>query len=201
MHFEGLTIEYDDRVLEPRPWTAQQSRWAAELIGTAPPGPVLELCSGAGHIGLLAVTLAPRLAGLRGRRRGRLRVPSPERRPAPGSGPTSAKGRWSEALGPEERFAVIIADPPWVSTAHVARYPEDPVTAIDGGSDGLDLVRMCLDVIEGHLAPAGSALLQIGPTRSVLSRISWRDVRRSRRGRCGPSTAARSSALDRVSVS
>ena len=30
--FEGLRIEFDDRVLEPRPWTAEQSRWAAELI-------------------------------------------------------------------------------------------------------------------------------------------------------------------------
>ena len=58
--FEGLRIEYDEHVLEPRAWTAQQSHWAAELINEAPPGPVLEVCSGAGHIGLLAVTLAPR---------------------------------------------------------------------------------------------------------------------------------------------
>ena len=59
--FEGLRIEYDDRVLAPRPWTAAQSQWAAELIRMAPPGPVLELCAGAGHIGLLAVSLAPRM--------------------------------------------------------------------------------------------------------------------------------------------
>ena len=58
--FGGLRIRYDDRVLAPRDWTAAQSRWAAELIATAPPGPVLEVCAGAGHIGLLAVTLAPR---------------------------------------------------------------------------------------------------------------------------------------------
>ena len=60
LDFAGLHIEYDEHVLEPRPWTAEQSRWAADLIREAPPGPVLELCSGAGHIGLLAVTLAPR---------------------------------------------------------------------------------------------------------------------------------------------
>jgi cyclopropane-fatty-acyl-phospholipid synthase len=53
--FEGLTIRYDERVLAPRDWTAAQSRWAAELIGSAPPGPVLELCAGAGQIGLLAI--------------------------------------------------------------------------------------------------------------------------------------------------
>ncbi len=164
--FEGLRIEYDDRVLAPRPWTAAQSRWAAELIRMAPPGPVLELCSGAGHIGLLAVTLAPRmlvcvdadsaacgylrrnaaLAGLRADVR---------------------EGRMDEVLDPDEEFAVIIADPPWVPTAQVPTFPEDPVTAIDGGADGLELVRQCLDVIDRHLVVAGSALLQVGPHDQV----------------------------------
>ena len=50
-----LSIAYDHRVLEPRPWTAAQSRWVSALLESAPPGPVLEICSGAGHIGLLAV--------------------------------------------------------------------------------------------------------------------------------------------------
>src|SRR3954470_22156804 len=56
MTFGDLPIEYDDRVLEPRAWTALQAEWAADLLEEAPPGPVLELCSGAGHIGLLAVS-------------------------------------------------------------------------------------------------------------------------------------------------
>lgn len=35
--------------------TEHQSRWAAELLPQLPAGDVLELCSGAGYIGLLAV--------------------------------------------------------------------------------------------------------------------------------------------------
>ena len=66
-------------------------------------------------------------------------------------------------LGEDEEFAVIVADPPWVRTADVSRFPEDPVTAIDGGEDGLDLARTCLDVINRHLVVGGSALLQVGP--------------------------------------
>ena len=31
LRYAGLTIEYDERVLEPRPWTELQARWAAEL--------------------------------------------------------------------------------------------------------------------------------------------------------------------------
>ena len=160
--FEGLRIEYDARVLTPRPWTAAQSRWAAELIRMAPPGPVLELCAGAGHIGLLAVSLAPRMlvcvdadptacsflrrnAALAGRR---VEV---------------REGRMDEVLEPDEQFAVIIADPPWVPTDDLTRYPEDPAIAIDGGADGLALARHCLEVVDQHLVVAGSALLQVGP--------------------------------------
>ena len=163
--FEGLRIEYDEQVLTPRPWTAAQSRWAAELIRMAPPGPVLEVCSGAGHIGLLAVTLAPRSL---------VCVDADPaacaylRRNAAGAGlrVDVREGRMDEVLDADEEFAVIIADPPWVATHEIARFPEDPVRAIDGGADGLDLVRSCLEVIDRHLAVAGSAVLQTGPDQA-----------------------------------
>jgi methylase of polypeptide subunit release factors len=163
--FEGLRIEYDEQVLTPRPWTAAQSHWAAELIRTAPPGPVLEICSGAGHIGLLAVTLAPRplvcvdadpTAGSYLRRNAA----------AAGLRVDVREGRMDAVLDRHEEFAVIIADPPWVPTGDTARFPEDPVGAIDGGADGLDLVRSCLMVIQRHLAVAGSAVLQTGPDQA-----------------------------------
>lgn len=163
MQFGELDIAYDDRVLRPRPWTTAQSRWAAELLREAPPGPVLELCCGAGHIGLLAVLDSQHwlvavdadpvacdyarynaaTAGLADR---------VEIRNLP----------LAEALSPDERFAVIIADPPWVPSAHTADFPEDPVFAIDGGADGLELARRCLDVARAHLVPGGTLLLQLG---------------------------------------
>ena len=58
--FGGLSIASDDRVLTPRRWTTLQSYWAAELLRDSPPGRVLELCAGVGHIGLLCTALAPR---------------------------------------------------------------------------------------------------------------------------------------------
>jgi release factor glutamine methyltransferase len=163
--FEGLRIEYDEQVLTPRPWTAAQSHWAAELIRMAPPGPVLEICSGAGHIGLLAVTLAPRSL---------VCVDADPtacsylRRNAAAAGlrVDVREGRMHAVLDQHEEFAVIIADPPWVPTGDTARFPEDPVGAIDGGADGLDLVRSCLVLIERHLAVAGSAVLQTGPDQA-----------------------------------
>lgn len=163
--FHGLSIGYDDRVLAPRDWTAAQSWWAAELSATAPPGPLLELCAGVGHIGLLAVLRSPRplvcveaapaaCEWLRvNAREAGVRV---DVREAP----------MKLALHPAERFPVIIADPPWVERDQIDRYPEDPVSAIDGGDDGLDFVRACIDIASRHLAARGSMVLQAGPTQA-----------------------------------
>lgn len=65
-------------------------------------------------------------------------------------------------LDDKERFRIIIADPPWVPTASVGRFPEDPRGAIDGGPDGLDVTRACVQVIADHLSQAGSAIVQLG---------------------------------------
>lgn len=165
LDFGGLRIAYDARVLVPRPWTVAQSEWAADLIGDAPPGGVLELCAGAGHIGLLAVTRAPR------------RLVAVDVDPAAcdfirfnaqaaGVRVDVREGDMSEVLDPEECFAVVVADPPWVPGAETDRFPDDPTLAIDGGQDGLDLVRKCLEVADHHLVALGSMVLQAGPEQA-----------------------------------
>lgn len=161
--FGSLTIAFDDRVLEPREWTMAQSAWAAELQTTAPAGRVLELCAGVGHIGLLAVSggdrdlvlvdlnpVASELAAINVLAAGvddRVEIRT---------------GSMTDVLEPDELFPVIIADPPWVESDSIDRFPEDPQIAIDGGSDGLDLARMCCEVIDAHLSDGGAAVLQIG---------------------------------------
>lgn len=163
MAFRHLTIEYDDRVLEPRPWTAMQSQWAADLIPDAPVGRVLELCAGAGHIGLLAVSLASRplvcvdlnpaaceltlrnaaMAGF-------------------GDDVEVHCGDLVEVVPTDEEFGVVIADPPWVPAAETERFPEDPLLAIDGGDDGLSVARECLRVAADRVAGGGHVLIQLG---------------------------------------
>lgn len=162
--FGGLPIAYDSRLLAPRPWTRQQSRWAAGLMPSLPPGDVLELCAGAGHIGLLAVAGSERrlvcvdlnpVAGefiLRNARRAGI-----------GERVQCRTGRARDVLGAEERFPLIIADPPWVPRDRTGLYPEDPLVAIDGGPDGLTVVRECLTAMAEHLSPGGVALLQLAP--------------------------------------
>lgn len=168
MGFGPLRIAFDGRVLRPRPWTEAQALWAAEILMTAPPGAVLELCAGAGQIGLLSVVGSTRplvcvdlnpaacewarhnaeAAGLADRVEVR-------------------EGPMDDVLRDSERFALVVADPPWVRRANVGDFPEDPVIAIDGGDDGMELAWTCLEVARHHLAPLGTLLLQLGTVEQV----------------------------------
>jgi methylase of polypeptide subunit release factors len=158
-----LDIAYDDRVLRPRPWTAAHAAWAAEVLRDAPAGPVLELFCGAGHIGLLSVLGSDR------------RLVAVDLDPvacayARANAVAAGLAELVEvrnadlaaALDPGERFPVVVADPPWVPSGRTTAYPEDPLTAIDGGPDGLALARASLDLARRHLVPDGVMLLQLG---------------------------------------
>lgn len=161
--FGSLEISYDRGMLRPRPWTAQQSQWAAELLATAPVGPVLELCAGAGQIGLLAISLrARRLVCVDSS----ARACAAARRNAAAAGLSALvevrERRLEDAAGPDERFALVLADPPWVPSAEIGRFPDDPPHSIDGGPDGLDAARSCVRVALRHLLPGAPVLLQLG---------------------------------------
>lgn len=168
LRFGDLDVSYDDRVLRPRVWTLAQSEWAADLLRDAPSGPVLELFAGVGHIGLAAVAgsdrrlvmvdLNPAACDLARHNVGVAEMTSRVE---------VREGRIDEVLDADETFSVIIADPPWVPSSGIGRFPDDPAIAIDGGEDGLALARVCCGVIDQHLDADGSAILQLGTTEQA----------------------------------
>ncbi len=190
--FGELIIDYDDRVLEPRPWTVAQSRWAAELLPNAPDGPVLELCAGAGQIGLLAIAREPRpLVAVDLNPIACDYTMANAERAGLGHLVEVREGAMDAVLAPGERFSLVIADPPWVPSARTGEFPADPLLAIDGGHDGLDLARQCWMIADRHLLPGGAALLQVGTAAQARqlarelrgsSRLRLRETRSFARG-------------------
>lgn len=153
-----------------------QSEWAAELSPTLPDGPILELCAGAGHIGLVAalstarklvqVECDPIAAAFATRNADRAGLGGYEVRVTP----------LDASVFPGESFPLIIADPPYVPTHDVGAFPDDPNDAIDGGADGLKFIRQCIGVAAAHLAPSGALLLQVRG-RAQAEQLCAREVR------------------------
>ena len=82
-----------------------------------------------------------------------------------------------DGLGPvsggETRFDLIISNPPYVTRAELAQLPADvrdyePALALDGGTDGLDLIRRLVRQAPALLAENGWLFLEIGETQGPL---------------------------------
>jgi ribosomal protein L3 glutamine methyltransferase len=69
-------------------------------------------------------------------------------------------------------YDLIITNPPYVDHDEMAVLPEEyqnePAMALDGGPDGLDLVRRILAEAPKHLNPGGGMLCEIGTGRERL---------------------------------
>ncbi len=75
---------------------------------------------------------------------------------------------------PEERYDVIISNPPYVNAESMACLPEEyrrePQLALASGEDGLDFVRILLKQAAQHLNPDGILVVEIGHNKDELER-------------------------------
>ncbi len=75
---------------------------------------------------------------------------------------------------PAGRYDVILSNPPYEPTAHVDRLPREfkhePRLALDGGRDGLDLVRRLIRESASRLKPGGILMIEVGGGRAPFDR-------------------------------
>ncbi|MCW5695731.1 MAG: 50S ribosomal protein L3 N(5)-glutamine methyltransferase [Bauldia sp.] len=68
------------------------------------------------------------------------------------------------------RYDLILANPPYVDAAAMAALPpefrHEPALALDGGRDGLAIVRRIIDRAAKHLKPGGGLLCEVGSQRA-----------------------------------
>jgi release factor glutamine methyltransferase len=164
--FGPVRVAYDDRVLAPRRWTLVQSARAARRLCETP-GTIVELHCGAGHIGQAAAAWTG------------LQLVQVDVEPAccewaatnAAANDVAASVVCADIDSVPLRdgsCALVLADPPYVPTADTARFPDDPLRAIDGGADGLEGIRACLPVASRLLQPAGSVVMQVrGPAQAA----------------------------------
>lgn len=76
------------------------------------------------------------------------------------------------AAVPDERYDVIISNPPYVNAESMAHLPDEyrrePELALASGKDGLDFTRLLLKEAARHLNPGGVLVVEIGHNKDEL---------------------------------
>jgi release factor glutamine methyltransferase len=193
----SLRIATDSRALIPRPETellaeAAISEIAARLVHDDDPLQIWEVATGTGAVAL-AMALRFRTAITLGRLRLVASDLSAEALELASENLAAhgLHGLVALACGdllepaalPGGRADLLVANLPYLTTAEVAEgsgsLAWEPARALDGGPDGLDLLRRLIRDLPAALAPGGVALLEIGrgeaqAVRDLIDELSLR---------------------------
>jgi release factor glutamine methyltransferase len=162
--FRGLVIEAGPEALVPRPETEGLAGWAIELLPRG--GLAIDVGTGSGCIAgaiaaerpdadVVALEIAPAAAALARRNVAALRLPRV----------TVLVSDLLVALPAATRADVVVCNPPYLPTALIDTLPpevsrHDPRPALDGGPDGLDVIRRVVAAAPPRLRRGGALVLE-----------------------------------------
>ncbi len=183
--FHGRSFLSDPRALVPRPETEQLVELALELAKAHASPALLDIGTGTGVIALTlalelpaaaihATDLSPDALALAADNAARHQLTD------------RIRFHQTNLLPPDDtKFDLILANLPYIPSGEIAALsPEvrhDPASALDGGAEGLDLIRRLIAEAPARLAPGGALLLEIGADQAdavnaLLSALKYRDI-------------------------
>jgi release factor glutamine methyltransferase len=169
--FYNRPFKVDARVLIPRPETELLVEAALHALPKDGPGAALDVCTGSGCIAIslaaerpqatvLATDLSPDACALARENAQALGVADRV---------SVLHGSLFTPLPPEARFQVVVSNPPYIASGEIpglsAEVRREPRMALDGGPDGLGLVRQVIEGARRVLAPGGLLAMEIGETQ------------------------------------
>ncbi|WP_326822555.1 putative protein N(5)-glutamine methyltransferase [Streptosporangium sp. NBC_01756] len=166
--FYGLRIAVGPGVFVPRPRTEFLIRQAITLARQIPAGPrpvIVDLCCGTGAMGA-ALAMALEGVELHATDIDPTAVECARRNLAAAGGRVYGGDLYQPLPATlRGRVDVLIASPPYVPTEAIGLLPpearvHEPQVALDGGADGLDVVRRVIAEAPLWLAPGGHLLVE-----------------------------------------
>ncbi|MFW6719369.1 putative protein N(5)-glutamine methyltransferase [Streptomyces sp. MAR4 CNY-716] len=175
--FCGLEIAVEPGVFVPRRRSEFLVRRAARAAGAAARPVVLDLCCGSGAVGAAVAAAVPG-AELHAADVDPAAVRCARRNVGPAGG-TVHEGDLYAPLPARlrGRVDVLVANAPYVPTAEVPLLPaeardHEPLTALDGGADGLDVQRRVIAEAPRWLAPGGLLLVETSERQAPRTRAA-----------------------------
>ena len=173
--FHGLRLAVSPAVLIPRPETEGLVEWAIEMLGERADALVADVGTGSGAI---ACALAARVPGLRV-----LALDCSPAALAVAADNVRAHGladrvhlAVGDLLAPLSergvRVDLVVANLPYLPSALIGALPDEvaawePRVALDGGPDGMVLLRRLVRGVAGVLGRGGSLLMEIGEEQAA----------------------------------
>ena len=189
--FWSMSLLVSPGVLIPRPETELLVERAVALLGKKGQSRILDLCAGSGAVGLAVASelteaqvtlldLCPRALGVARRNAIKFGLANRTRFLA---------SDLFQALAEGEAFDLIASNPPYVATGELdGLMPEvssfEPRIALDGGADGMDLIRRIIEEAPAYLARGGFLLIEMDPRQMAEAKAlseeqgSYRSARR-----------------------
>jgi release factor glutamine methyltransferase len=191
--FHGLRLAVTPDVLVPRPETERLVEWAVEVLRGRPDPVVVDLGTGSGAIACAiaralpaAEVLAVEISG------GALAVASRNvRELALASRVRLLAGDLFAPLGSiPASLDLVVANPPYLPSAVISSLPpevsrHEPRAALDGGPDGMAVIRRIVAGAPTVLKPGGWLLMEIGeeqagPLASLMAAEGFSGIRARR---------------------
>jgi len=167
--FWSLSLSVDERVLIPRPETeilVEESLTAARLLPKELT--ILELGVGSGAVSIaLAVELThARVVSTDISSQALAVAEANVSLHGLNDRITLRRGNLFEAIGNDDRFDLVVSNPPYLTDGEMKALPPDvaaePGSALSGGSDGLSVIRCMVAVASGYMSPGGFLIFEIG---------------------------------------
>lgn len=163
--FFGIRLGVDPAVLIPRPETEELAEKVIEEVRSRGGGRVLDLCTGSGAIAIAVAKNSPAEVTATDVSEAACTV---ARANAAGAG-ASVKVLAGDMFAPvaEEKFDVIVSNPPYIPHGDIAGLQDrvkkfEPLSALDGGEDGLDFYRTIAREGAERLTEGGVIFLEFG---------------------------------------
>lgn len=174
--FRELTLTVDRSVLIPRPETEQLVErvmgWSSGEAGLT----FLDVGTGSGAIAISLLTEGPFSSGVAvDISAAALKVAGQNALAAGVGGRVDLRfGTLFEAIEPQERFHVIVSNPPYIAHAEADSLPPEvrdwePTEALFAGPTGLEVIERIIRGASRHLHPGGLLALEIAPALAAAA--------------------------------
>jgi release factor glutamine methyltransferase len=185
--FYNRSFKVDARVLIPRPETELLVEAALRVLPKDAPSRALDVCTGSGCIAIslaaerpqasvLATDVSPDACALARENAEALGV---------GARVTVVQADLFAPVPADARFQLVVSNPPYIASGEIpglsAEVRREPRLALDGGKDGLLLIRRVIEGARRCLLPGGLLAMEIGDTqgnavRELLQAAGFEDA-------------------------